>query len=139
MTETMECDVLIVGGGPAGLAAAIRLKQLSADLNVILLEKGSEIGARTEAIAGLQSSLALWRLDLASELLFVGDAGITEPSRPSRRQGLEWRHDWLVAAGIGWFIPLLGISLAAFLAVDVLIGQYRRRRGVRLDIPTATR
>ncbi|BBZ67834.1 putative integral membrane protein [Mycolicibacterium insubricum] len=45
----------------------------------------------------------------------------------------------LVAAGIGWFIPLLGISLAAFLAVDVLIGQYRRRRGVRLDIPTATR
>lgn len=44
-TETMECDVLIVGGGVAGLSAAIRLKQLDADLNVMLVEKGSEIGA----------------------------------------------------------------------------------------------
>ena len=45
MTEIMECDVLIVGGGPSGLSAAIRLKQLSPDTNVILLEKGSEVGA----------------------------------------------------------------------------------------------
>ncbi len=43
--ETMEFDVLIVGGGPAGLAAAIRLKQLNAELNVCLIEKGAEIGA----------------------------------------------------------------------------------------------
>ncbi|HET7775038.1 MAG TPA: TonB-dependent receptor, partial [Azospira sp.] len=40
-------------------------------------------------------SLALWRLDLDSELLFVGDAGTTEPSRPSRRQGLEWSNYWM--------------------------------------------
>ncbi|SHH07235.1 electron-transferring-flavoprotein dehydrogenase [Cognatiyoonia sediminum] len=43
--EEMDCDVVIVGAGPAGLSAAIRLKQLDADLNVVVLEKGSEVGA----------------------------------------------------------------------------------------------
>ena len=52
--EAMEFDVLIVGGGPAGLAAAIRLKQLNADLAVCLVEKGSEIGAHTLSGAVLE-------------------------------------------------------------------------------------
>ena len=45
MRESMEFDVVIVGAGPSGLSSAIRLKQLNADLNVCVLEKGSEVGA----------------------------------------------------------------------------------------------
>jgi hypothetical protein len=48
------------------------------------------VGVRTEIIPNLQSSLALWALRQDSELLFVGDAGTTEPSRPSSRRGVEW-------------------------------------------------
>ena len=43
--ESMDYDVVIVGAGPAGLAASIRLKQLNPDLSVVVLEKGSEVGA----------------------------------------------------------------------------------------------
>lgn len=59
--------------------------------------RGHEIGLRTEALPGLQSSLAAWWLDIGSELVFVGDAGTTEPSRPSRRRGLEFSNRWIPA------------------------------------------
>ncbi len=54
--------------------------------------RGAEIGLRTVRIRGLQSTVALWYLGIDSELLFVGDAGTTEPGRPSRRMGIEWTN-----------------------------------------------
>jgi hydrogenase/urease accessory protein HupE len=50
---------------------------------------GAELGLRTTRLPGLQTTLSAWWLDMDSELLFVGDAGTTEPSRPSRRYGVE--------------------------------------------------
>ena len=55
---------------------------------------GSELGLRTEAISGLQSSLALWHLDIGSELVFAGDAGDTGASGASRRWGVEFNNHY---------------------------------------------
>src|SRR2546430_3856996 len=64
--EAMEFDVVIVGAGPAGLAAAIRLKQLSPETSVVVVEKGSEVGAHILSGAvidpiGLDRLIPDWR------------------------------------------------------------------------------
>ncbi|MES3024171.1 MAG: TonB-dependent receptor [Pseudomonadota bacterium] len=59
----------------------------------LVASRGFEAGLRSEAIRGLQSSLAIYRLDVASELLFKGDAGSTvDTGRPSRRTGVEFSN-----------------------------------------------
>jgi hypothetical protein len=55
---------------------------------------GAELGLRTALIPGVQSTVSLWWLDSDAELLFIGDAGNTESSRPSRRHGIEFANYW---------------------------------------------
>lgn len=62
------------------------------NVNPLVRSKGAEIGMRTTAIKGLQSTIALWYLGLDSELVFIGDAGGTEASDASRHLGIEWSN-----------------------------------------------
>ena len=81
--------------------------------------KGAEIGARTEIIPKVQTSLALWILTQESELLFVGDAGTVEPSRASRREGIEWISSY---RPLSWLLFDFELSLAKarFTSIDPL-------------------
>ena len=87
--ESMDFDVVVVGAGPAGLATAIRLKQLQPDLSVVVVEKGSEVGAHIMSGAvidpiGLDRLVPEWRSDAerplttevtADEFMYLGPSG----------------------------------------------------------------
>jgi len=72
----------------------------AAPVDPLVRTRGYELGARSRLAKGLTASMSLWSLDQDSELLFVGDAGTTEPSRPSRRKGVELLVQYLPAPGI---------------------------------------
>ncbi|RPH58392.1 MAG: TonB-dependent receptor, partial [Acidobacteria bacterium] len=84
--------------------------------------QGAELGIRTVAVPHLQSTLSVWTLRLASELVYNGDIGATEPGPPSKRYGLEWANyyspfSWLMLdADVAW-------SRARFAEFDPA-GQY---------------
>ena len=63
--------------------------------------RGAEIGLRSGLVPGLTSSVSVFLLDSASEILFSGDAGDTQASRPSRRYGLEWTNDYRPLSWLG--------------------------------------
>ncbi|MFZ5737308.1 MAG: TonB-dependent receptor [Pseudomonadota bacterium] len=68
---------------------------------LLVRSKGAELGIRNKSIPGLTTSLAVFVLDFDSELLFVGDAGTTEASRPSRRVGIEWTSQYRPLSWLG--------------------------------------
>ena len=69
--------------------------------------RGAELGVRSTWLPGLQSSLALWTLDIDSELVYAGDSGQTEPSRASKRRGIEWSNHYIAAP---WLLFDLDLS-----------------------------
>jgi outer membrane receptor protein involved in Fe transport len=75
----------------------------------LVRSKGGELGLRTQIVPGLQSSLALWQLGLGSELVYSGDAGDTEPSRASRRSGIEWNNHWIATS---WLLLDADVALS---------------------------
>ncbi|MDN3565800.1 TonB-dependent receptor [Paeniroseomonas aquatica] len=115
---------------------------------LLVRARGAEIGLATRVVPGLESRLAAFVLTLGSEILFLGDAGTTEPSRASRRIGLEWTNryqarPWLafdldVAATrarfteddpAGRYIPgAPNLVLAAGMTVDEGIGWFGTTR-----------
>jgi len=69
--------------------------------------RGLELGLRSEAVRGLQTVLAVYRLDFDSELVYLGDAGSTQAGRPSRRHGIEFSN---------YYKPVKWLALDADLA-----------------------
>ncbi len=88
----------------------------------LVRSRGVELGVRATPVPGWRSTLSLWALGLDSELLFVGDAGITEPSAASRRRGITWANFYRPTQELALDADL---SLAKARFSDVTVGEDR--------------
>ena len=80
---------------------------------LLVKSKGSEVGMRVTPLSGWTSNLTFWKMELASELVFIGDEGITEPKGASERSGLEWSNYFTPRSG--WIVDTdLALSKARF-------------------------
>jgi electron-transferring-flavoprotein dehydrogenase len=148
--ESMEFDVVIVGAGPSGLAAAIRLKQLNADLTVVVVEKGSEVGAHILSGAvidptPLDALIPGWREDAECSLNthvtddhFFVMTGSTSFKVPSFLVPPMLNNHKNLIGSLGdlcrWLAPkaeALGVEIyPGFAATEVLYGENGEVRGI---------
>ena len=91
-------------------------------VTLLVRSRGFELGARNDALPGVQSSLALWLLDFNSELVWDADEGTTDPGASTRRMGVEWSERW---QPLSWLLFDLDASFsrARFIDPDAN-GQY---------------
>jgi electron-transferring-flavoprotein dehydrogenase len=141
--ESMDFDAVIVGAGPAGLAAAIRLKQLAPELTIVVVEKGSELGAHILSGAvidpiGLDALLPDWREDKDCPLktkvtqdrfYFLGESWSIKLSSFALPKVMSNHGNYIGSLGdlvrwLGARAEALGIDIyPGFAAVEVLYGE----------------